>query len=248
NNVCHARWYHHTSGEARPAIVFLHGWGAGQFHIESRAYPADWFYGKGLDVLYVTLPFHARRKPVGRRTPMFPSSDPVRSNEGFAQAVLDVRSAIRFLYDQGAPAVGLSGMSLGGFTTALTATIDTSLAFAMPVIPFSSLPDLILHHGEQSEAMEKAREEGLEPSRYRAAFAAVDVFSRRPTVDAESVLIAGAERDLVTPIVHAERLHGHFAGSTLHRLPGAHVVQVGRSALFRRMVSFLEERKILPGS
>jgi hypothetical protein len=58
NEIAHARWYRHP--HPAPALVCLHGWGAGQFLVEERAYPASWLYGLGLDVIFATLPFHAR--------------------------------------------------------------------------------------------------------------------------------------------------------------------------------------------
>ena len=61
---------------------------------------------------------------------LFPSANLVRTNEAFGQAVFDLRALAAYLRANGAPSVGAIGMSLGGYTTALWASVDPTLAFA----------------------------------------------------------------------------------------------------------------------
>jgi pimeloyl-ACP methyl ester carboxylesterase len=238
NAVCQARWFRHQ-GVPAPALICLHGWGAGRFALEERAYPVSWLYRKGFDVLLATLPFHARRAPRDRRTPMFPSTDPVRTNEGFAQAVLDLRELVLWLRQRGAPAVCLTGMSLGGFTSALVATVEPALEAVIPIIPFASLPELLWQHGAGTPAQQRALSAGIDLSRFSAAFAATTPLLRRPILAPGRMLVVGGERDRVTPLRHAERLAQHFQGSELLTFPGAHLLQVGRGQVFRAMGRFL---------
>src|SRR4051794_24129421 len=45
-----ARLFRHAD-RGRPAIVLLHGYQAGQFFVEERAFPVRWLYSLGLDVV-----------------------------------------------------------------------------------------------------------------------------------------------------------------------------------------------------
>ena len=44
-------------------------------------------------------------------------------NEGFGHAIYDLRALAMFLRKRGASAVGVMGMSLGGYTTGLWASV-----------------------------------------------------------------------------------------------------------------------------
>ena len=121
NRTAHARLY--VGGGPRPAAILVHGYMSGQWAIEERAWPIRWLNQRGLDVALAVLPFHGVRARAegGRRRS--PGADPRFTNEGFRQAVADLRVLIALLQGRGATAVGLMGMSLGGYTTALMATL-----------------------------------------------------------------------------------------------------------------------------
>jgi dienelactone hydrolase len=80
---------------------------------------------------------------------MFPSANVIRTNEAFGQAVSDLR-ALRAWLEQRGSVVGVMGMSLGGYTTALWASVDPKLAYAVPWIPAVDMADLMWRHGEES--------------------------------------------------------------------------------------------------
>jgi len=128
-------------------------------------------------------------------------------------------------------------MSLGGYTTSLTATIDPSLAFLVPIIPLTSLPDFALEHGELNPAPElAAHEHALLERVYRV----VSPLARTPRIASEHVLVVGAKADRITPVEHARRLAAHFS-APLIAWHGGHLLQVGRNACFGRIESFLSE-------
>jgi pimeloyl-ACP methyl ester carboxylesterase len=74
------------------------------------------------------------------------------TNEGFRQAVTDIRSLARWLRNRGAPHVGVMGMSLGGYTSALVATVmsQDEIDFVMPMIPLASIATMANHPSEQA--------------------------------------------------------------------------------------------------
>ncbi len=242
--TAHARWLKHRT--PAPAIITIHGWGAGRFGLEERAFRAEWLYRRGLDVLLFTLPFHARRGAGGLAMPAFPSTNPVRTNEGLAQAIGDLRGLVQLLKDRGAPSVGIMGMSLGGFTTSLAATVIPDLAYAIPMIPVASLAGLMWHNGDGTEARRDAERQGLTKDRFVDAFAATAPTERAPKVDPDRVLVIAGKRDRVIPGEHAERLKGHFDAREVVLFPGSHLMQTGRDVAFGAVLDLLEELKVVP--
>lgn len=238
NHVAHARWF--RSGEGgRPVIVLIHGYLGGVHAIEERAWPLEGLQKRGLDAVLFVLPFHGPRGD-GRR-PRFPGSDPRFTVEGFRQAMHDLDGLVGWLRSRGAPHVGAMGMSLGGYSTALAATVLPDLDFAAPFVPLASLADFAKDDGRLVGSDEDKDEQ------YRLlenAYAVVSPLSRPVRTPRENILVLGAERDGITPIRHAEKLAEHF-GARLVRMPGGHLVQIGRSDGFRALLRMLGERGIL---
>src|SRR5687767_6556247 len=138
NRTARARLY--LKGEPkqsskRPALIAIHGYMGGHWLLEEAQWPIPWMLRRGLDVALPILPQHALRGGTRKGAPPFPSADPRMTNEGFRQAVTDIVGLANFLRDRGAPSVGVIGMSLGGYTSALLATVTTALDFVMPMIP-----------------------------------------------------------------------------------------------------------------
>jgi pimeloyl-ACP methyl ester carboxylesterase len=222
-----ARVFRHQSG-TRNTIVLLHGYRGGQFFVEERAFPVRWLYRLGLDVVLFTLPFHALRGQA--RNPPWPSANPARNNEGFRQAIYDLRALLLRLAP---PKIAVAGMSLGGYTTALMATVEP-LDFACPMIPVASFPDLYWHHGDGRPERLRAEREGITLEMVQRAMAVHTPLLRRPLVAPERMLVVAAEGDRIAPPDHADRLAAHFQCEEL-RFAGGHVLQLGRGDAFRAL-------------
>lgn len=232
-------WLHR---EPRPAIVLVHGYMAGQHAVEQRMWPTEWLFQRlGLDVAFFVLPFHGVRGIAGRRgPPPFPGSDPRLSNEGFRQAMNDLGDLVHWLRDRGCPSVGAMGMSLGGYTTSLAATVHKELAFAIPVIPLTSLADFARDQGRLGSTPEETT---IEHRALDAVHHVVSPLHRQPLLDRERLLVIAAQADRITPVRHAERLADHF-GVPLETWHGGHLLQFGRRAKFKRVGRFLREMGI----
>ncbi len=220
----------------RPVAIFLHGYLLGQLSLEERLWPVQKLDALGLDSAFMVLPFHGRRADARRSgRPEFPGRDPAFGNEGFRQAVTDVRELAGFLRRRGHPAVGIMGTSLGGYTAALSATVEAKLDFVVPMVPLASLADFALEQGELPEAPEpRAREYHLIESAYRLVSPV-----HRPLIgSSERVLVLGARADRITPFSHARRLATHFR-APLVSLPGSHLLQLGRASAFDRVFELL---------
>jgi pimeloyl-ACP methyl ester carboxylesterase len=198
-------------------------------------------YRCGLDVVLFTLPFHAKR--AGDNAPNWPSVNVARTNEGFAHAVFDLRALAGWLAGRGHPSVSMIGMSLGGYTAALYATVETP-AFAAAMIPVASFPDLFWDHGRGKPERQRAEREGITVEMLRDAMAVHTPLARTPRVAPERILVISAEGDRIAPPEHAERLAKHFAAEEV-RFAGGHVLQLGRGDAFRALVKRLASAGIL---
>jgi acetyl esterase/lipase len=244
NRTARARLFLASAPESttkRPAIVAIHGYMGGHYLFEENVWPIEWFVRRGLDVALPVLPQHAGRGGARKGPPSFPSADPRMTIEGFRQAVCDVRTIMAFLRGRGAPNVGVTGMSLGGYTASLLATVTRDVDFVMPMIPLVSIADFVRELGrlgpgeeghEQSAALEKANW-------------VISPLARPLLVPKERAFVFGAEFDRVTPISHAQRLAEHFDCEFM-TMAGAHLLQVGRSAGFRAFGKMLERNGIIP--
>lgn len=235
NRWAAARLFAHE--QARPLIIIVHGYMAGQYPVEQRLWPVQWLYRRGMDVALFVLPFHGVRAIRGRvGAPPFPGSDPRFSNEGFRQAMHDLRDFVEWLLTVGAHAsVGLMGMSLGAYATALAATLEPRLSFAVPVIPLTSLADFARDQGRLGHTPEQT---GIEHRALDAVHQVISPLRRHRCIDADRVLIVGAAADRITPIAHAHRLAEHFE-SPMIQWSGGHLLQLGRAGAFRRIGRFL---------
>lgn len=227
-----------SRGTPRPVAILVHGYLCGQLPLEERLWPLAALDEQGIDCAFIVLPFHGRRADP-RRTgrPEFPGRDPRMANEGFRQAVTDLRELARHLRERGHPKVGVLGMSLGGYTAALAATVDADFDVVVPIVPLASLADFALEQGDLPEAPETR---ALEHRLVEEAHRLVSPVHRTPLVPAGRTLVLGARADRITPIAHARRLAAHFQ-APLATLPGSHLVQLGRASGYERLFEMFRE-------
>lgn len=232
-------WLH---PEPRPAAVLVHGYLAGGYSVEENIWPSSWLYRLGLDLAFFVLPFHGVRAIRGRRgAPPFPSSDPRVTNEGFRQAIGDLRDLTQWLHARGSAEIGVMGMSLGGYTTALAATAEPRLSFAVPIIPLASMADFARDQGRLGSTQEEAeREHGALDLVHRH----VSPLHRKPLLSGDRMLVIAAKADRITPISHAERLAAHF-GARLDTWHGGHLLQFGRAEKFRAVGRLLNRLGVI---
>ncbi len=241
NLIAHARWW--TSGKGRPTIVLLHGWGGGNHWVTARAFVVPYWLRHGYDVAAFVLPYHGARAPgggIGASGALFPSPNPLRTNEGFGQAIFDLRALAQFLRARGASAVGAMGMSLGGYTTSLWASIagppETGdvggIDFAVAMIPAVSMAKLMWRHGENSPARIRAAKAGITEDLLVDAFAVHAPTTRAPRVPRERLAVIAGRGDRITPPEQAEALAAHW-GVDIAWFDGGHLAQVGRGDALR---------------
>jgi pimeloyl-ACP methyl ester carboxylesterase len=236
NLTAHARWW--TSGRGRPTIVLIHGWGADNHWLTARTFAVPYWLRHGYDVAAFVLPYHGQRTPAGLLSgAAFPTANPLRTNEAFGQAIFDLRGLSRFLRERGSTAVGAIGMSLGGCTTALWASVAGigdvgGIDFAVALIPAVSMAQLIWRHGKHNPARARAIAAGVTEDLFVEAFAVAAPTTRPARLPGERLFVIAGRGDRITPPEHAEKLAAHW-GVDVRWFDGGHLAQIGRGDVMR---------------
>jgi dienelactone hydrolase len=132
NNTVHAEYFAPIGfGPGRPGVIVLHILGA---DFPLSRYMAARMADRGIAALFVKLPYYGERRPPGTNgaipSKRLVSADIERTMTAMRQAVLDVRRAGCWLAAQPNvdPArIGVSGISLGGIVSALSAAVDPAI-------------------------------------------------------------------------------------------------------------------------
>lgn len=229
-------WRHTRPAPA--SIVVTHGWGLGTRHVHELEFGIGWIHRVlGLDVYYYVAPFHWLRKPSRARFSgeLHPSPNLMRTNEAFVQTAIELRTLFGHILRHNPAPLGMMGSSLGGYTTALLASIDDRLAFAVPVMPPSSLAELFWEHGEHDPVRARAVEIGLTRERFRDAWALHSPMSHKPKVPWAGRLIVSATGDNIVAEHHVDPLWLHWDRPHRVRFAGGHILQVYRRDYHREL-------------
>ena len=146
NRTAHAVILRHA-GAPRPWLVCVHGYLMGHTGFGFWIFDAIRHHRElGLNVVLPVLPFHGPRR-VGRFSGEgFLGGDVLDTVHAEAQTIWDLRRLLGWIRAQGAPRVGLHGVSLGGYNAALLAGIDADLSCVIAGIPPVDLARLVWHH------------------------------------------------------------------------------------------------------
>jgi len=232
---------------ARPApasILITHGWAVGQKRLHMREFGIKQLFGRlGLDVYFYVMPFHGLRRPTQARFSgeLHPSPNLMRTNEAFIQKVQELRTALRFIKAHNPAPLGMMGSSLGGYTTALLASLEDSLDFAIPVLPPASLADLFWTHGRGDAVIEKVEAMGMTLERFADAWALHCPLSYAPKVPWRGRFIIAADGDNIVTSQQTDTLWEHWGQPRRYSFSGGHILQVFRSDYHRELGKFLAD-------
>jgi dienelactone hydrolase len=192
----------------RPWLVCTNGYRMGLAGIDLRAF-GHYHEILGLNVLIPVLPLHGPRR-IGRHSgDGFLAGNVLDTLHGEAQAIWDIRRLIGWLRGQGASAVGILGLSLGGYTTALLASIESGLACAVAGIPVADLTRLFWYHGSP-RPLEDLERLGIDQALVRELMTVVSPLALEPQVPFEARLIFGGNADQLVPPDHIRDLAAHW--------------------------------------
>ena len=139
NHTAHS-WVLRHAGPERPWLINIHGYRMGIPYIDLPFFHAQALHKhKGLNILQYVLPLHGPRKigPTSGDGVLAPGYVNLIHTE--AQAVFELRGIINWLRNEGATEIGVHGISLGGYTTALLSALEGDLACAIAGVPAVNL-------------------------------------------------------------------------------------------------------------
>ncbi|MDD4866828.1 MAG: prolyl oligopeptidase family serine peptidase, partial [Mycobacterium sp.] len=241
NNVVHAQHWRHRDGP-RPTLCVIHGFMGSSYLVNGRFFTLPWYYRSGYDVLMYTLPFHGPRAE--KFSPFGGFGYFSRSLSGFAeavaQAVHDFRSTVDYLRHTGVERIALTGISLGGYTSALVASVDDRLQAVIPNCPIVTPATMLDTWFPANKLVGLGlRLSRIDRDRLTAALAYHSPLTYRPLVPKERRMLIAGLGDRMAPPEQAIMLWEHWDRCALHWFPGSHVIHVSQLDYLRRMTAFL---------
>ncbi len=222
NRTAHARIFEHP-GEPRPWLVCVPGYRMGHRVVDFTGFQARWLHRHlGINVAIPVMPLHGPRR-VGRRGgDGFFTGDFIDTIHAQAQAVWDVRRLVGWLRAGGAPTVGIYGVSLGGCTAALLASLEKDLACVIAGIPAADFLRLMQAHAPPF-VVRAATWMGLSLERIQRMLRVVSPLAMRPQVPYERLFLYACVADRLASPDHARDLWQHWDRPHITWYHGGHI-------------------------
>lgn len=245
NRDSHALLWRH-GGSWRPVLISIHGYGMGRAAIDlpwlrRRGWDmAGLHRDLGIDVVYFVLPLHGPRADGVRSARGFVDEHPLLTTAAVSQAIWDLRRLVGWLRAQGATAIGLQGISLGGYVASLFAALDPALTVVMPTVPAVDLVPSVCGQVPQFQR-DRWQRDGFEVDLLSRAWSLHSPLAHRVRVPRAGRLLVAGFADRITPPPQVRALWEHWDQPELHWYPGSHLVWRGREPLQRRFADHLRE-------
>ena len=235
NATARAQHWRHRDGP-RQTLCVVHGFGASPAWFNAAFFSLKDFFADGWDVVLFTLPFHGSRR--GDRAPLngieLFAHGMAHFTEAMLNAVHDFRALVDHLFGQGVPRVGVTGLSLGGYTSGLLAAVEPRLDFVVPNAAVTWLPPLLASWfpvnvtSAPLRALTRVSQDLL-----GRALAIHSPLTYAPVVPKERLMIVAGLGDRLAPPEQSLMLWEHWKRPELHWFPGSHVLHFGRGAYQR---------------
>jgi hypothetical protein len=242
NGLARAQHWRHESGP-RKTLCVIHGFGASPAWLNARFFSLRRFFAEGWDILLYTLPFHGGRR--GTRLALngieLFSHGPAQFNEAIIHAVHDFRIFLTHVLREGAPRVGLTGLSLGGYVSSLLAAVEPRLDFVIPNSPVVSLPQMVELWFPSSVAWRfAARTWSRHVDAVKRAWEVHSPLNYEPLIPRDRLMVIGGLGDRLAPPEQATLLWEHWGRPALHWFAGSHVIHLGRKTYLTEMRKLMD--------
>ena len=222
NATAHAYVLEHA--EPRPWLVCVHGFGMGTPMVNFSAFHVARLHDElGLNLVFPVLPLHGLRGISRLSGGEVFDPDYMRMVHLFAQATWDVRRTIAWLRACGAEQVGIYGISLGAYVTALVASLEEGLDCAIVGIPAVDFPNLA--RDNEPWVMRRYDDEfQLDWKLIRAISHVVSPLAFTPRLPRERRFIYAGIADRVVRPDQPRALWRHWDRPEIHWFSGGHVL------------------------
>lgn len=235
NRTAHA-WVLEHAGAARPWLVCIHGYRMGSPMADLKVFDPDFFHHKlGLNVVCPILPLHGPRKKGLMSGEGYLEGDFIDFLHAERQAQWDIRRILSWLrLVKHAPRVGVYGVSLGGYNTALLAGLDDDLACAVAGIPVTDIAQTHWRHFPPLE-LKMMERHGVTLERVQKALSGVNPLNFPVKLESHRLgIYAGSVDTLVWPD-QPLNLQKHWGSARLNWYDGSHMSFAGERAVTRTL-------------
>lgn len=221
NRTAHA-WVVRHRDPNRPWVICMHGLGMGGPYVEFSAFRARTLHHDlGLNLMFPVLPLHGPRKEPEMAPGSLLSFELLDAFHGVSQAIWDTRRMIQWARTQGAGKIGLYGISMGAYVSALLSGLE-NVDSVIAGIPLCDIPNLFLHHAPEAQRRQVNATDRLRPNLHEL-FELVSPLELEPLVPQEHRFIFAASDDQISTSHQARRLWDHWQQPGIHWFPGGHV-------------------------
>jgi dienelactone hydrolase len=201
----------------------------------------------GLAALYVPMPCYNDRRPPGDPHKRMLRDDPARAADGLRQTVMDVRRAKAILASRAevrADQIGITGISLGGITTALAAGVDGQFSRVAPILAGGDVAGITFHAHETRKLRVAMEDKGMTLADAADVFAPVEPLSFASRVNPERCLMINAANDEVIPKQNTEALHRALGKPQIVWLQAGHYSSLTFFPMMQKtVIEFLRDGK-----
>jgi hypothetical protein len=222
NRTAHA-WALRHPGGSRPWLVCLHGIRMGSPRADVAFFHPDYLHRElGLNLLLPVLPIHGPRRVGPVSGDRILSGDAMDSLHAASQAVWDARRLVPWLrHNEGAPAVGVIGHSLGGYAAALLSCLVDGLDCVIVGNPAVD-PSRLFWRNALSLATRYLKTAGVTEEKMGALLRPISPLALEPLVEHGGRAIFAGVADRVVPAAEAETLWRHWEEPRIVWYQGTH--------------------------
>jgi dienelactone hydrolase len=208
---------------SRDWLVCVHGLAMGRDWLDMYALSARRLHSHGVNLAFPVLPLHGPRAVKRMASGAgFVTGDVCNTLHALTQTVWDLRRLIGWLRDEGAERVGVMGLSLGGYSSALLASLEDDLECVIAGIPATGFGELACYHAS-ARALWLALDADITPERIDTALTPVSPLELAPRIPRDRRFIFGALADRFVPPRRVQALWQHWEEPEILWYPGGHL-------------------------
>lgn len=221
NNTVHGLANLRPSGQARAALVIVHGHAMTDFSLLERyAQPA---MQMGMDVYFIALPYHMQRAPRGTWSGQYALNANIPgSAQAFQQGVRDLRLLMNWIESERQVPIVLLGVSLGAYTSCMTAVVDDRPQAVVSILGGGSLAQILWDGYQMGRSRSQLEQRGVTLAELEQAWALLGPANWKPKIAHERLLLMAGKYDPIVTPANVEGLWQAWDHPTLHWYPSGH--------------------------
>jgi hypothetical protein len=230
----------------RPWMICIHGYGMGFPFLDFEAFPLHELHDRlGCNVIIPVLPLHGQRR-VGRISgERFLDGDILDTVHAEACAVWELRRLLGWIREQEASAIGVYGLSLGGYNAALLASLEADLACVVGGIAAVDFLRLARLHS-RATSVRSAERTGMCWPHVEEVLSVIAPLAMRPRVARDRLFLFAGSCDRIVPHDQTLDLWQHWGRPHLGWYGGGHFSFRWAPAARRMLLNAVERTMLEP--